>query len=185
MKMNRSFFKAQSAAVLSCALIFTMLALMGCSSGESSESSAMSSSQGANDEVSSSSIEVSSEKNRDAKFEDIPADAVIAAEALHAMLERDDAPFVLDVRSAGLNHDASIEGAKNIPAGRQIDMRLNEIPRGEMVVIISSKTNRLAEVRQTLIDAGYDPAEIYVVGDGMEAWIAAGYPTGHIDSKGC
>lgn len=174
-----------AAAVLGALALVGMLALSGCSSGNAASSSASAAASSA--AVSSASAEVSSEKNRDAKFEDIPADALITAEELHGMLEAagDDAPFVLDVRAAGVARDAFIDGSKNIPAGRQLDVRLGEIPTDRTIAIISRSTDRTAEVRQTLIDAGFAPEQLLVVEDGMEAWVDAGYPTEHRASMGC
>lgn len=128
---------------------------------------------------------VSSERNRDLSFDDIPREAVISARQLHDLLATDKAPFVLDIRAAGLARDAFIEGSKNIPAGRQLDMRLDEIPRSATIALVADGTDRLAEARQTLIDAGYDPANLLVVENAMDDWVAAGYPTQSKPQMGC
>lgn len=129
--------------------------------------------------------EVSSEANKDIPFSAIPQDAVISAVQLHDELEGSDAPFVVDIRSAGTYTNGFIKGSHNIPAGRQFDLRLDEIPHDRSLVLISSGQSRLAEARQTLIDAGYDESRIRVVGDGFEAWQQEGYPTDSRASLGC
>ena len=131
------------------------------------------------------SSKVSSERNRDLEFEDIPAEAIISADQLRNLLTMDEPPFVLDIRAAGLARDAYIEGSKNIPAGRQLDLRLSEIPKDQLVAIVADGTARLAEVRQTLIDAGFNPENLIVVENAMDDWIAAGYPTLNRPQMGC
>lgn len=176
-------------AALCFALALTGITLAGCSQEQSPNASSASQSTSTDSDSSSasttSSSSVNSEKNRDLKFDDIPQDAVINAEQLHGLLEGDSAPFVLDVRSSGQYTNAFIEGSKNIPAGRQLDIRLDEIPHDRDIVIISKEQERLGEVWQTLLDAGFDQSRIKAVSDGMDGWIAAGYPTDSRESLGC
>lgn len=125
---------------------------------------------------SSAQTGASSSDNKDLPFESIPQEALISTEDLKSMIDQGRAPFILDVRSSGAYYGGYIEGSKNIPAGRQLDLRMNEIPRDRDIAIVSSDTRRLAEVRQTLIDNGFDAARITVVEDGMDGWVANGYP---------
>lgn len=126
-----------------------------------------------------------SEGNKDATLDDVPASQVIYADQLHSMINAGDDLFVVDVRSRGEYNAGYIDGALNIPAGRQIDIRMDEIPRDRTVVIISRADNRLGEVWATLVACGYDSTLIYVVSDGMRGWDRAGYPTIFIENPPC
>lgn len=128
---------------------------------------------------------ISSEKNEGIPFETIPENVVKTAEDLKASLDAGETPFILDIRPMGWSALGFIEGSKNIPAGRQLDIRIDEIPTDQTIVIVTKGTDRLAEVRQTLIDAGYDEEKILVVKNGMDDWEASGYPMGTRRNMGC
>lgn len=166
---------------LSVSASFTSSYLTGCSYSDTSNAAtdAPSASASTNAE---GNAEGSSEQNKDLSFESIPVEQIMSIENLHDALDADNGSYVLDVRSRSNHEDEHIDGSHNIPAGRQIDIRMNEIPRDKIVIIISKGTDRLAEVRQTLVDAGYDPSSLFVVPNAMEDWIAAGYPT--VEGKG-
>lgn len=127
------------------------------------------------------------EQNKALKFEDIPKDALITIDELRDLLAQDEEPFlVVDIRSHRDYQKTLIEGTRNIPAGRQIEIRIDEFPTDETVVLIAYKnSDRLAETRQTLIDHGIDPKNIKVVEGGVNAWKAAGYPVLKNQFLGC
>lgn len=127
------------------------------------------------------------EQNKALKFEDIPEDALITVEDLRDLLAQDEEPFlVVDIRSHRDYQKTLIEGTRNIPAGRQIEIRIDEFPTDKTVVLIAYKnSDRLAETRQTLIDHGIDPENIKVVEGGVNAWKAAGYPVLKNQFLGC
>lgn len=128
---------------------------------------------------------VDSKNNQDLDYSSVPSDARVSPSELSGMLSSSNQPFVLDIRGEG-HYDASfIEGSKNIPAGRQLDIRLKEIPSDRELVLVSDNNERDAEVRQTLIDAGFNPDDIKVLDGGMEAWKAAGLPTETMPRRGC
>ena len=94
--------------------------------------------------------------------------------------------MLLDIRSHRDYSKRLINGSRNIPAGRQIDIRIDEIPTDKPVFLIAAKnTDRLAETRQTLIDDGRDPELLRVVDGGVNAWAQAGYPTLQNQFLGC
>lgn len=126
-----------------------------------------------------------SKKNSDLDFSSIPQQYVVTVQQLKTMLDSGETPFVLDVRSIGEYTEYYIFGSRNIPAGRQIDMRFDEIPSDRTVVIVSENEERVAEVRQTLIDVGYDPEKLLAVEGGMTAWRDEGYPFEHTEDLGC
>lgn len=94
--------------------------------------------------------------------------------------------MLLDIRSHRDYSKRLINGSRNIPAGRQLEIRIDEVPDDKLVVLISNKnTDRLAETRQTLIDAGRDPDLLKVVDGGVSAWVEEGYPTLENQFLGC
>ncbi len=130
------------------------------------------------------------ESNRKHRYEDIPKDAFISAQELYDLVqsgavERREA-VVLDIRSHRDFQNQMIAGSRNIPAGRQIDIRMDEIPRDRPVVLVALKSsNRLAETWYTLIGNGYDSSLVKVLSDGLTTWIDAGYPTLEDQFLGC
>lgn len=171
-----------SAGALSLAMLAGMA---GCSSQGQQAAVPSSSSAEAASASSLSARSVSSEANKDVTFQDIPQDAVITAAELHSSLAQGDDAFILDIRSSGQHVNGFIPGSKNIPAGRQLDLRLDEIPSDRPIVLVAAWQERLGEARQTLIDAGFDPASIKVVSDGMVGWQNEGYPMDSEESLGC
>lgn len=126
-----------------------------------------------------------SQKNSGLDFSSIPQQCVVSVQQLKEMLDADDTPFVLDVRSIGEYTEYYIFGSRNIPAGRQLDMRFGEVPTDRTVVIVSESGERVAEARQTLIDVGYDPEKLLAVEGGIAAWRDEGYPFEHTEDLGC
>lgn len=160
--------------------VLAFFSLVGCSSPNVSDSAGSDVAAPVSD--SSTAADASSEQNKGLPFESIPSEQIMGIEDIHSGLAEENGPFVLDIRSRSDYSEEHIDGSHGIPAGRQIDIRMNEIPRDKAVIIIGKGTDRLAEVRQTLIDAGYDPSSLFVVPNAMEDWAAAGYPT--VEGKG-
>lgn len=127
---------------------------------------------------------------KDMTYEDIPADALISARDLRKAIKdggiEDKTLTVVDIRSHRDYTSQMIDGSINVPAGRQIDIRMNEIPRDQQVVLVSLyQSDRLAETWYTLVDNGYDPALVKVLDGGIRAWTGAGYPTTGDRFLGC
>ncbi len=123
-------------------------------------------------------------------YEDIPADALISVDDLKKMVDNGDIDNdkleILDIRSHRDYSNLLIEGSRNIPAGRQIEIRIDEIPQDRTIVLIALKnSDRLAETYYTLLDYGYDPALLRVCDGGVRAWADAGYPTLEDQFLGC
>ncbi|MCI9129507.1 MAG: rhodanese-like domain-containing protein [Eggerthellaceae bacterium] len=172
-------------AIMAALSLVSVLAL-GCSAPTTEDGAASASNaESSASDASTTPSEASSEANKDVPFSQIPEGSLITAQELHEMLDAQDAPFVLDIRSAGKFTNGFIPGSKNIPAGRQIDLRLDEIPKGQTIVLVSSGESRLGEAWQTLVDAGFAKEDILVVSDGIEAWSASGYPLDSRESLGC
>lgn len=130
------------------------------------------------------------ESNKVKRFSDIPADALIGIEDLHDLIEdgalEDGTIKVVDIRSHRDYQKVQIAGSRNIPAGRQIEIRIDEIPTDRTVVLIAYKnSDRLAETWFTLVDHGYDPDLLKVADGGVHAWANAGYPTLKNQFLGC
>ena len=94
--------------------------------------------------------------------------------------------YVIDIRSHRDFQNQLIEGSRNIPAGRQIEIRMSEIPQDKEVILVALKnSNRLAETWFTLIANGYDEELVKVLDGGVKAWADAGYPTLEDQFLGC
>lgn len=159
--------------------------LMGCSQSPEpqdaasapSEESATPSEQ--NDSDSSESANAAPSPS-DAKDEEpaseVPADAKISVEELHALLEGNPDIFILDIRTRKQYAEHFIPEAHNIPMGKQMEARLAEIPSNENIYIISSGDRGCAETYESLIGFGFDASRLFVVEGGMNEWLKAGYP---------
>lgn len=128
----------------------------------------------------------SSEANAALTLADIPADVLISVDELQQMRASDAPPFIVDIRGQNWWRDGHIPEARNIPAGKQFDIRMDEIPRDAAVVVIVPRNDeRVAEVWQTLVDAGYDGSLIKALEGGMDAWNAAGGDIQEEEHLGC
>lgn len=132
----------------------------------------------------------STKSNKARKFKEIPEDALISVDDLYELF--DDGKFksrevyVIDIRSHRDFQNQLIEGSRNIPAGRQIEIRMSEIPQDKEVILVALKnSNRLAETWFTLIANGYDEELVKVLDGGVKAWADAGYPTLEDQFLGC
>ena len=128
--------------------------------------------------------------NSTRRFADIPADALMSVDELHDLAEsgaiEDGTVTVIDIRSHRDYQKDQIEGSRNIPAGRQIEIRIDEIPTDEEVVLIAYKnSDRLAETWYTLQDHGFDMSLVRVLDGGVYAWMQAGYPVLENQFLGC
>lgn len=141
----------------------------------------------------SQAIDASGSASRDFKdktYQDIPADALVEARDVQqavedGAIERKELT-ILDIRSHRDYVSQMIEGSINVPAGRQIDIRMDEIPRDREVVLVSLQdSDRLAETWYMLVANGYDPTKLKVLDGGVRAWIGAGFPTTGDRFLGC
>ena len=115
--------------------------------------------------------QVLSEQNKDLALDDIPSEALITVDELQGLRESGEPLFILDVRSQGQYTGGHIPEARNIPAGKTFDIRMDEVPSdGRTVVLVPQLRERAAEVWQTLVDNGYDGGTIKVLYGGMTAW---------------
>ncbi len=128
----------------------------------------------------------SSEDNQNLTLADLPEGVLISVDELEAMRASDNPPFIVDIRGQNWWMDGHIPEARNIPAGKQFDIRMDEIPRdSEVVVIVPRNEERVAEVWQTLVDAGYDGDLLKALEGGMDAWSAAGGDIQEEEHLGC
>lgn len=130
------------------------------------------------------------ESNRTYRYEDIPQEAFVSADELYELVQSGAVDrresVILDIRSHRDFQNQMIAGSRNIPAGRQIDIRMDEIPRDKPVILVALKSsNRLAETWYTLVGNGFDPSLVKVLSGGLSTWIDAGYPTLEDQFLGC
>lgn len=91
---------------------------------------------------------------------------------LAARLEKGEGTLV-DVRRLDEWDEAHIEGATLVTLADLPD-RLDELPRGETLLVICRSGGRSAVATEALIGAGYDAVNIT---GGMLAWIDSDHPT--------
>ena len=138
----------------------------------------------------SSADNTSTKSNKSRKFKEIPEDALISVDDLYKLFDdgklKSREVCVIDIRSHRDFQNQLIEGSRNIPAGRQIEIRMSEIPQDKEVILVALKnSNRLAETWFTLIANGYDETLVKVLDGGVKAWADAGYPTLEDQFLGC
>lgn len=138
----------------------------------------------------SSADNTSTKSNKARKFKEIPEDALISVDDLYELFDagklKSREVCVIDIRSHRDFQNQLIEGSRNIPAGRQIEIRMSEIPQDKEVILVALKnSNRLAETWFTLIANGYDEELVKVLDGGVKAWADAGYPTLEDQFLGC
>ena len=138
----------------------------------------------------SSAGNTSTKSNKARKFKEIPEDALISVDDLYELFDagklKSREVCVIDIRSHRDFQNQLIEGSRNIPAGRQIEIRMSEIPQDKEVILVALKnSNRLAETWFTLIANGYDEELVKVLDGGVKAWADAGYPTLEDQFLGC
>ena len=138
----------------------------------------------------SSADNTSTKSNKARKFKEIPEDALISVDDLYELFDagklKSREVCVVDIRSHRDFQNQLIEGSRNIPAGRQIEIRMSEIPQDKEVILVALKnSNRLAETWFTLIANGYDEELVKVLDGGVKAWADAGYPTLEDQFLGC
>lgn len=107
----------------------------------------------------------------------------VSVDEAREMLEKDDF-FLLDVRTPVEFNESHIEGAVLIPLengygsnlgpDQLLEARINEVPKGEKVLVYCRTGRRSAVASQMLEDAGY--TDVYNMGGGISEWIEAGYP---------
>ena len=82
--------------------------------------------------------------------------------------------FFLDVRSQEEWKAYHIPGSTLIPLG-ELESRLDEVPRGQEIVVVCGSGIRSQTGRDILRKAGIQPT--YCMTGGLKEWQAAGYPT--------
>ncbi len=107
----------------------------------------------------------------------------VSVDEAREMLEKDDF-FLLDVRTPVEFNESHIEGAVLIPLengygsnlgpDQLLEAQINEVPKGEKVLVYCRTGRRSAVASQMLEDAGY--TDVYNMGGGISEWIEAGYP---------
>lgn len=87
-------------------------------------------------------------------------------------LYTDDEMVVIDVREQWEYDQGHIPGAQLIPID-ELPNRLNEVPRGERIVVVCERGIRSDHGKHLLIEEGFE--NVHNMVDGMEAWRQRGY----------
>lgn len=107
----------------------------------------------------------------------VPDEAYLdLASVEEAVSQGADDVVLVDVRTFGVYANmGTIPGAKNIPDGRQMEIRLEEFPRDKTIVLLTQDGTGAERAYALLLDQGYDSARIRVARGGVDAWVAAGH----------
>ena len=81
--------------------------------------------------------------------------------------------FVLDVRTQEEWEEYHAPNTTLIPLD-QLPHRVDEVPKGQEIVVICRSGNRSQVGRDILLDAGYE--QVTSSAGGLKAWSAVGYP---------
>ena len=87
--------------------------------------------------------------------------------------QREDGAFLLDVRTPEEWDQVHIPGAYLIPLD-ELQVRIDEVPKYDGVVIYCRSGNRSRQALTLLQDAGF--TNVYSLAGGIQDWIGAGYP---------
>jgi len=98
---------------------------------------------------------------------------VVSAAQARSMLEQENRPFLLDVRTPREYSAVHLADATLIPID-QVVQRLTEIPKNRPILIYCAVGSRSALVTDYLAHSGYGP--IFNLDGGIRAWQREGYP---------
>ena len=101
-----------------------------------------------------------------------PVPAINVAE-LRQRLSATPTPFLVDVREPWEYAQAHVADARLIPLG-ELERRVNEVPRGQPVLVICHSGQRSLAAAAYLRQLGYP--DVSNVDGGTAAWIEKGYP---------
>jgi len=97
----------------------------------------------------------------------------ISAAQANAMLQQEDRPFLLDVRTPGEYSEVHLANATLIPID-QVVQRLNEIPKHRPILTYCAVGSRSSLVTDYLAQNGYGP--VFNLNGGIQAWLHEGFP---------
>ncbi|WP_283169678.1 rhodanese-like domain-containing protein [Curtanaerobium respiraculi] len=144
------------------AVLFAIIAVPGCTNSEPDISNGVSESS-PESTVSTQSVPSSEETNS------LPDSAYITVNELHDRLQAENPPTVIDIRSKGDYLPSFIADSKNIPAGRQFELRMDEIPSDKPIVLIALSESGTADAYEALMQAGYSPENVKIAQGGINA----------------
>lgn len=113
-------------------------------------------------------------KSLDAHPESVAVTNRITAKALAELLDGDDPPLVVDVRTRNEWRGGQIEGSKNLPLN-QLEQRLGELPRNRTLAVHCQSGYRSSIATSLLEREGF--ADVFDLVGGMQAWQATQLPT--------
>ncbi|MBN1311153.1 MAG: rhodanese-like domain-containing protein [Anaerolineae bacterium] len=87
--------------------------------------------------------------------------------------KRDQGAFILDVRTVEEWEEYHIPDSTLIPLD-QLEIRVNEVPRDQEVVVVCRSGNRSRQGRGILENAGF--TEVSSMQGGIQRWASEGYP---------
>lgn len=125
------------------------------------------------------------QSNENLGLDVVPASQLLDAAQVDAMIKENPATQVIDIRPSGRFARGHIDGSRNIPAGRQFELRSDEIKPDGQIVLVSSEDDKVGAAWQTLQDLGYRAEDVFVLSGGVQACEKAGLPLKETEHMGC
>jgi len=97
----------------------------------------------------------------------------VSAQQARTMLQQENRPFLLDVRTRQEYSEIHLADATLIPID-QVTQRLNEIPKNRPILTYCAVGSRSSLVTDYLARSGYGP--VYNLDGGIHAWQREGFP---------
>ncbi len=97
----------------------------------------------------------------------------ISSREAKALIEKNKAIYLLDVRTQQENSQARLAGSVLIPID-QFERRAGEVPKNRPVLVYCAVGSRSKPVAEFLSQRGY--REVYNMTDGIVGWYRNGYP---------
>ncbi len=97
----------------------------------------------------------------------------ISSREAKALIEKNKAIYLLDVRTQQENSQARLSGSVLIPID-QFERRAGEVPKNRPVLVYCAVGSRSKPVAEFLSQRGY--REVYNMTDGIVGWYRNGYP---------
>lgn len=99
--------------------------------------------------------------------------ATMTAQALHARLQSEEKPVIVDVREPSEFQDGHIEGAKLAPLG-SVEQGVADIAKDREIVLVCRSGRRSGKAQELLAARGY--TNLRNMEGGMLAWEKNAYP---------
>lgn len=109
----------------------------------------------------------------------------VSPDELHKMIEDGEDVTVVDTSANRTYLAGTVPGAKNIPAGKQFAIRVEELDDAAFVVLTGLADKDLSEEISLLVERGRDADTIAVLEGGTHGWKQRGYDLEVREARTC